>query len=145
VFWHFQARGTGPAELARHLALVIAQRLVHRLCPDCAVPDASPELRAVLARAANSWLAGVPVQAKVARPGGCAACAGRGYRGRLLLAEVLDVDAGVRALAAEGFAGHDMERSLYAEGQSLWDQGIGLLAAGRTSLSALRSAMREPR
>ncbi len=145
AFAHFQALGVAPAELARHLALVIAQRLVRRLCPACAVPDASPEMRSVLARAANSWLAGVPVKAMAAAPGGCAACAGRGYRGRLLLAEVLDVDAGVRALAADACAGHAMERSLYAEGQSLWDQGIGLLAAGCTSLQALRSVLREPR
>jgi len=145
VFGHFQAQGIAAVDLARHLVLVVAQRLVRCLCPACAMPDHSPELRSVLARAVNSWLGSTPVHVLTARPGGCAACSGRGYHGRALLCEVLDVDAGVRALAAEGLLGEDMERSALADGQSLWDQGLGLLAAGRTSLDALRAALREPR
>lgn len=144
VFGHYRARGIAPADLARSLQLVLAQRLVRTLCDHCAQPDDTAELRSVVARAANTWLRAESVGARSARPGGCERCGGSGHRGRALLYEVLEVGAGVRAMAGEGLIGQEMELSALGEGRSLWDHGIRLLARGRVSLRTLRAALREP-
>jgi hypothetical protein len=144
VFASLRTLGVPPADLAPHLSGVLAQRLVRRLCPHCAQPDDSAELRGVLARAANSWLReGTPRGAR-ADPSGCAHCGGRGTRGHALLYEWLEVDAGVRAMIEEGIVGQELEQRMLADGRAIWDQGIRLLARGEVALAALREALREP-
>jgi type II secretory ATPase GspE/PulE/Tfp pilus assembly ATPase PilB-like protein len=144
VFNHYRTRGLAPAALARDLLLVIAQQRVHRLCSQCREHDRSAELRGVLAQAANSWLEGTAITPCSARAGGCAHCGGTGYRGSALVYELLPIDAGARALVESGAIGLDMEHALFADGRSLWDQGLRLLARGITALAALRAAVREP-
>ena len=64
------------------VSLVVAQRLVRRVCASCVEhrePDA--EELVLFARA------GVPVAATLPRSSGCAKCSGRGYRGRLAVFE----------------------------------------------------------
>jgi general secretion pathway protein E len=145
VFGQLRRLGVEPEELAARLCLVIAQRLLRRLCPHCAQADDSPDLRSAMARAANTWLAGEPVRAAVARPGGCPRCGGTGYAGLALAYELIEVDASARAIAEQGSSALEMEQALLADGRSLWDQGLRLLSRGTTSLDALREAIREPR
>jgi type II secretory ATPase GspE/PulE/Tfp pilus assembly ATPase PilB-like protein len=144
AFLHFRALGIAPRELAAVLAFVIAQRLARTLCPSCAEPDASEAVRRATAQAANSWLAGLPLRPSRARQGGCAACSGRGWSGRHLLYEVLEVDGGVRAMAEDDAVGVEMEQLLLAGGRGLWDHGLRRLAEGRLSLEGLRAAVRDP-
>jgi general secretion pathway protein E len=59
--------GVEPYLLTSGIRAILNQRLVRRLCPECS-----------------------------ARPGGCDRCAGTGYRGRLLLAELVTLDAPLR-------------------------------------------------
>ena len=66
---------------------VVAQRLVRRICPDCAM-DAKPDPEIV--RLAQ--LTAAQLEHGHYRAGkGCEACRHTGYRGRLALAEVLTV------------------------------------------------------
>ncbi len=76
--------------LADSLRGVVAQRLVRRLCPDCAAP-------ATLSRTELSRL-GLQDAAGLRRHVGCPACSGEGYRGRVAINELLMVDAQVREL-----------------------------------------------
>jgi type II secretory ATPase GspE/PulE/Tfp pilus assembly ATPase PilB-like protein len=145
VFGHFHALGVDPALLARDLQFVIAQRLVRRLCAACRQADHSAALRSAMAQAANSWMSGTACEAGIARPGGCAQCAGRGTAGVALAYELLIVDAGVRALVEQGSFGLGMEQTLFTDGRSLWDHGLLLVARGLCSLPDLRAAVREPR
>ncbi len=64
------------------VTLVVAQRLVRRLCPACAVTG-------IAERGTGEWFAcaGLPSPASLPRAIGCALCHGRGYRGRLALFE----------------------------------------------------------
>src|SRR4051812_2680738 len=69
--------GIEPYAIRSGLRAVVAQRLLRRLCPECSTPSDRPEDRL-----------GLPVaRARVAR--GCDACAGTGYQGRIVLAELL--------------------------------------------------------
>jgi len=69
---------------------VLAQRLVRRLCPDCAtvVPAAGHLLHQL----------GLPVPTHLPRAVGCQRCAGTGYRGRVGIFELLRVDGAIREL-----------------------------------------------
>jgi hypothetical protein len=129
--------------VARALSVVVAQRLARRLCPHCARQDISQETRHVLARAANTWLHGQALNPCSANPRGCAACRGTGYQGRALIYELLDIDPAARALINEGGPSGVLDQRLQAEGRSMWDHGVRLLAAGQVSLDALREAVAE--
>jgi general secretion pathway protein E len=84
--------GVEPFLLASTLRLIVAQRLVRRLCGECRRPEA--------ADAATAKLAGLARGARVWRPQGCAHCQNTGYVGRVGLYEVIRVDDRVRRLIA---------------------------------------------
>lgn len=88
--------GLAPHMIAATLRMAIAQRLVRRLCPRCRRPAPLPGLEARLLRAPEA--AGKTVYA----PGGCLACAGRGYAGRVALFELFAPDPETAALIAGG-------------------------------------------
>ena len=71
IFSRLQTLGLSNAMLSGHIIGAIAQRLVRRLCPDCATHNAEE----------NTYL-----------PAGCPVCHQRGYQGRLALADVILFD-----------------------------------------------------
>ena len=72
--------GLDPHLITSTLRLAVAQRLVRRLCPACRVP-------------AEGGFA--------AKSGGCAACAGRGYAGRVGVFEVYSPETGLETSMAD--------------------------------------------
>lgn len=75
--------GLAPHLIAATLQISIAQRLVRRLCPQCRRPVELSE--------SDAAVLGLPDLAgkTVYQPGGCLACAGRGYQGRTAIFEIL--------------------------------------------------------
>jgi type II secretory ATPase GspE/PulE/Tfp pilus assembly ATPase PilB-like protein len=138
--WQVQA-----VQLLDAVSLVIGQRRIARLCPHCAMPDEREPVRHALAAALNTWLMDHPVSARRAAPAGCAHCAQTGYRGTLLVYELIEIDARARGLIASGIDPVQLESALLAEGCTLWDRGLRHLADGTTSLEALQAAIRQPR
>ncbi|MDT8343344.1 MAG: ATPase, T2SS/T4P/T4SS family [Thermohalobaculum sp.] len=104
-----------------------AQRLVRRLCPDCRAatpPDAVLNARLGVAADAAFW-----------RAGGCTSCAGRGYRGRAAILEVLEVTDEIRRLIVRGADPGEIEASARAAGmRSLRDEALAAAVQGITSL-----------
>jgi len=95
--------GVKPFLVSAAVHSVMAQRLVRRLCQECAeeyTPDEG-ELRAL--RLDPRLYEG----RRFKRPRGCRACDGNGYRGRLGLFEMLDLDEQLRELV---FQGADLDR-----------------------------------
>jgi general secretion pathway protein E len=78
-----------PAYLVRAtLNGVMAQRLVRVLCPDCKKPgEVSPALWDALTKPFN-----VPMPKKVFEPVGCLSCRQTGFKGRIGVYEILDVN-----------------------------------------------------
>jgi len=105
------------------LAGVVAQRLVRRLCPDCAVADRD---------AAGP---GLP-DGRYARAPGCRACHGSGARGRVAVAEILAMDARLRRAVLDGRDLHTIE-CLAAEGGlvPMHRAGLAKAAAGEIALA----------
>ncbi len=116
-----------PFLLASVLTGVLAQRLVRRLCPECRIPYA-PDA-ALLAQHPER-----PLPALLYHPGGCAACGGSGYSGRLALLEFLPI---TEAVARMILASADARTIAAAAGEglrSLFDDGLDKAGQGLTSL-----------
>lgn len=110
---------------------VLAQRLVRRLCADCKEPyEAShEELRALGLDARD----GVTLYA--AR--GCHACEGGGYRGRLGIFEVLELDASMRESFFEGQSLDELRALAHSAGMylPLTEDGAAKVLDGLTSVA----------
>ena len=111
---------------------VVAQRLVRRLCPACRRPH--PALPEMAEELGLDRLAGA-ARPTLYRPGGCPACDGTGYRGRLGLYEILVLDESLRrAVLARSDArtlhGMAVERGM----RTLFDDGLLKALSGATAL-----------
>jgi len=119
--------GCEPYLVAATLRAAIAQRLVRRLCARCRVarPAAAEELAPL----------GGEGPAEVHGPGGCPACVGTGYQGRVALAECLWVDDALAAAVARRTDEEGLRRLARARGfRTLREQGLARVLAGETSL-----------
>ena len=93
--------GVEPFLVASSLVAVLAQRLVRVLCKDCRVAyEATPEELAEIGIKTGER------KVQVYRPEGCAGCNYTGYRGRVGIFELMQIDDDIRAL---GVAEHRLE------------------------------------
>jgi MSHA biogenesis protein MshE len=126
--------GAAGYMIAAALHGVVAQRLVRRVCPDCAAPAApTPNQLAWLAACRPG---GVPAGSRFVAGAGCTYCNLTGYRGRVAVYELLEID---RALAdavrrgdAQAFARAARARPGYSP---IASGAIELALAGTTSLA----------
>jgi general secretion pathway protein E len=118
--------GIEPFLLASSLRLVLAQRLVRRLCPHCRAPS---EEALALARVAMPGFAGPAYRAV-----GCEHCRHTGYAGRTGIHEVIVVDDAIRRLVAEDAGEDAIARVAFARRRRLADSALACVAAGITTL-----------
>lgn len=120
-----------PFILASSCAGSLAQRLVRGLCVECRVVK-SPESE-VLAQFQRLGIR-LP-EADYFEPHGCAACDGRGYVGRLPIAEILIMSDALRAAVHERAPQETIHRLAISEGMTplIW-AGLKLAMKGDTSL-----------
>jgi general secretion pathway protein E len=116
------------------LRAVIAQRLVRRLCDRCKLKkqlgtadiDADPRYAAL----------GFDVGAEVYAPAGCESCGGAGYRGRLGIFEVLELNHEVRSLIHGKTDAAMIDRVAIQSGMTtMLDDGAAKCLAGATSVA----------
>ena len=123
------------------LSGVLAQRLVRRLCPDCRAPDETLTLHTLQEALGRLPLLEPDEVPQPMRPVGCPACRQTGYRGRLGLFELLEIDPAVREhLQAEPDLKRLRQAALAGGLQPLRRAGLRLVAQGQTTLDeVLRS------
>lgn len=113
----------------------ISQRLVRRLCPECrreAAPTYPESHRLRLGASDVRFFA----------PGGCDACGGKGYKGRLGLYELFVLDGEMADLVTEGAPIHRLRAAAMDKGmKSLLDDGLEKARAGITSLEEILRAV----
>jgi general secretion pathway protein E len=121
--------------LASSLCAVLAQRLVRRLCPDCAAPaPPSPRLLEQLQDAFSAPARPLPAM-HMRRAVGCPACRHTGFKGRTSVAEALIVDEAVRGRIKAGTADREIEATALAGGmETLYQSGLRKVFAGETTL-----------
>ena len=93
--------GLEPFLIAYAINLVVAQRLIRTLCPDCKRPDPSPDL--VLARELGFTDEQMQTMTVYTASHGttCPTCKGKGYKGRRAVAEALYFSTAIRQAIVE--------------------------------------------
>jgi general secretion pathway protein E len=114
------------------LRAVIAQRLVRQLCERCRKPQILCE--GDLSEDPRLATLGFRAGEAVHLPGGCERCGGTGYRGRLGVFEVLELNEGLRELIGERTDGLKIDQAAIRGGMTtMLDDGIAKCRAGWTS------------
>lgn len=117
--------GVEPYLIASTARLILAQRLVRRLCAHCR--------RAEPADAATARLCGVKPGRTVWRPQGCPHCRHTGYAGRIGLYEAIRVDARIRDLIAADAGEGAIAEAALKKGRALSGRARALVQDGTTS------------
>jgi type II secretory ATPase GspE/PulE/Tfp pilus assembly ATPase PilB-like protein len=121
--------GVEPYLIASTLELVLAQRLVRRLCPECK--------RATIAEPDQLQRLNKPEDAAVElyEAVGCSACFGTGYHGRVGIFELLSANDAIRDVILSKPNLVDLKKALAQTGfRTLQDHAIERVLAGVTSL-----------
>ena len=112
--------GMDPFLVASSVVGILAQRLVRKVCPQCARPaqPAEVELQAF----------GVDLdspafhQARFREGAGCDFCSGMGYKGRASVQELMVMDDGIRAMTLGRIPSHKIRQAAMARGMQTMRQ-----------------------
>ena len=132
--------GVEPYLLCTSLNLVIAQRLVRKICTECKEPyEPDPVLVARFRRA-------MPDAGNVTfyHGTGCDKCSGSGYKGRVAVYELFPITREIRNLVLRGELGSGIRDQAISDGmQTLLISGMGKVKAGLTTLDEVLSVAME--
>ena len=125
-----------PFLIASSVEMIIAQRLVRRLCQHCAKPTEQSES---MLRSQLITLGIDPSEMKnahlIREPNGCDRCGGRGYRGRVGIFEVLVVTEEIHSLIVKKASARIIREEALAQGmRSLQECGWEQVKRGLTCL-----------
>jgi type IV pilus assembly protein PilB len=126
--------GIEPFLVASALIGILAQRLVQRNCPFCAAPQLPG------AEALNKFggFERLPPEAKWLAGRGCEKCMQTGFKGRLAVHELLQVNDELRALITARAPEHELRRAARTAGmRTLIEDAIAKAAQGLTTLEAI--------
>ena len=123
--------------LAPMLSGVVAQRLVRRLCDDCARHDRATETDVA---ALDGVIAlGAPLRRAV----GCPSCRDLGYRSRMGIYEVVAFDPLMEAMVHRGASEAQLNEQARRAGPSLIADGVAKITAGLTSVEEVARVAQE--
>jgi type II secretory ATPase GspE/PulE/Tfp pilus assembly ATPase PilB-like protein len=128
--------GIEPFLVASAIELVIAQRLVRRLCPECSKPEpiSRLKLRDSLAILGLDQAEAEQVDA-LKSPVGCDRCRGTGYRGRIGIFEILKPNDELHELVLKRESTRTLAQCARAHGmRTLQQSGWEKVRAGHTTL-----------
>jgi type IV pilus assembly protein PilB len=133
--------GVDPFMVASSVSVIVAQRLVRRICPDCQRPSDrfSMERLRELGFTDAETLTVAPVQGQ-----GCAACHGTGYKGRIGLFEVLPVSESFRSRILERQTADQLKQQALADGlKTIRRSGLDKIKQGLTTVEEVVSVSTE--
>lgn len=127
--------GVAPFNIASSVNLIMAQRLLRRLCPDCKQVVKRPPEQELLRSGftpedlAGNWTMYSP------KVGGCDTCRGKGYKGRAGIYELMPVSDAIQRKIMENGTAVDLADIAYSEGMvDLRRAGLLKVMQGLTSL-----------
>jgi type IV pilus assembly protein PilB len=123
--------GIEPFNVSSAVNLIVAQRLVRRICKDCkAETTYSPEALKALGTTEKDWVGVTFFKGK-----GCDTCNGSGYKGRAGLYEVMALSPELRRLILKGASTAELSEQAVSEGMlTLRMDGIVKIRKGATTL-----------
>jgi type IV pilus assembly protein PilB len=126
--------GVEPFLTGSAVTAVVAQRLARKLCTHCCemyIPTREEMLQARFTPDQVAAADGVSLYRKK----GCPRCAQTGYKGRIGIYQLMVMTEDLSRLAAAHASREDIERAALDGGmKTLWDDGLGKVASGLTSL-----------
>jgi type IV pilus assembly protein PilB len=126
--------GIEPFLLTATIQGIMAQRLVRRVCDDCKVfyEPADDILRRL------SLTADEVVGSKFAYGKGCATCNFTGYRGRMAITEILEIDDRIREMILDGASTNKVQEAAVESGlKTLRENGLQAVFDGVTTVEEL--------
>lgn len=123
--------------LASSLKAVLAQRLVRRLCSECAGPaEVSPVLIESLKQAGLEHEAdGIHRSGTLRRPAGCTACRQTGFRGRTTISELMLMSGSIQSVLLSDSAEKKIHDAASSDGMmDMFRDGIEKVLSGETTL-----------
>ncbi len=133
--------GVDPFMVASSVSVIVAQRLVRRICPDCPRPDDrfSREQLRELGFTDAETPALVPVRGQ-----GCTTCHGTGYKGRIGLFEVLPISERFRSRTLERQTADQLKQQALADGlKTIRRSGLDKIKQGLTTIEEVVSVSTE--
>ncbi len=116
---------------------VLAQRLARKLCPSCCEMY-QPSADDMIAARVSPDVAAASDGMSFYRKRGCPRCNQTGYKGRVGIFQLMEMNEDLATMAAKHASREEIERAALASGtKTLWDDGIAKVAAGLTSLEEL--------
>lgn len=128
--------GVEPYLIASTLNLVIAQRLVRKLCPSCKQPY-QPDAEVLREIGISQEEA---QEITFYQPQGCDECMQTGYSGRLAIFEVMPVTESLSHMISEGVETSDLRKQAQKDGmQLLVEDGVRKIKNGLTTIEEVLS------
>ncbi len=132
--------GIEPYLVTSSLEMVVAQRLVRLICPDCREPFTPDDMNAFRSQF------GAEAPETLYRGRGCRQCQGSGYRGRSGIFEMMLISDAIRSLVLERAPSTEIRRQAAREGMKcLREDGWRLVQSGRTTLEELLRVTKDER
>jgi type IV pilus assembly protein PilB len=123
--------GIEPFLVATSVHLICAQRLVRRICRECAEVIDMP----VQALIEEGYTPEEAKTVKIQKGKGCGTCNNTGYKGRTGLYEVMEVDDEIKELVLVGASALELKKKAIQQGMiTLRRSGLIKVAAGQTTL-----------
>ena len=123
--------GIEPFLVASSVNLIAAQRLVRKICTSCKEPIDVPEQALLDVGFTDKEIKALTLF----RGRGCERCGGTGYKGRLGLFEVMDVDEEVRELILSGGSANELRQQSIENGMlGLRESGLQKIREGVTTI-----------
>jgi len=123
--------GIEPFLVATSVHLICAQRLVRRICKDCAEVMEVPYQTLI----EEGYSPEEAKTVKIQKGKGCATCNNTGYKGRTGLYEVMEVDEEIKELVLVGASAVELKKKAIERGMfTLRRSGLIKVALGMTTL-----------
>ena len=143
AFPRFIDMGAEGFLLASTVNVVMAQRLVRKICTNCTVKY-EPEKSQILQLEKDL---GVDLsKQKFYKGKGCEKCGTKGYQGRIGIYEVINVSQKIRDLIVKKSSSDEIQKAAESEGMiSMLQDGLDKIASGLTTIEEVMRVIRENR
>ena len=129
--------GVEPFLTGSAVSAVLAQRLARKLCSHCCEMY-TPSTEDLISARVSPEVAAAADGVVFYRKKGCPRCGQTGYKGRVGIFQLLVMSENLETLAANNANREELDRAAIGEGmRTLWDDGLGKVAAGLTSVEEL--------
>ncbi len=134
ALYHFSELGVPAFMVASSVQVVIAQRLLRRICPHCSEPYVANGQESAWLK--SEMISSGQIVAGLRRGHGCEKCQSSGYLGRIAVFEMLEMKATLVEAAAHDAPGPFLkEAAQQMHGHKMLDQAIELLKKGQTTVN----------